>query len=700
MNNAFTYILYLCCCFLLTSCGASNNVNKQTTFYTVSGSVSGLKSDEFFVISNNTYNGIEINRNGNFTFTKAVAQNNDYDVQIVTQPTGQICTISNGFGINIDTNIVTVQITCSENNYYVSVTVEGLDANQKLTLTNNATNYLLINGNGSYTFPVPIAMDSQYNVVVLTQPNNEICTVNNGSGAGVIANVNNITVLCSNDSYSIGGSVAGLENGQQVTIVNNGDIKKAITLTTNTTFTFTPQTVFGGSYNVTVITQPKNETCSVNNSGGSGVVANINNITILCSNDSYSIGGSVVGLESGQQVTIKNNGDTAHAITLATNTTFTFTPQVIFGLDYNVTISTQPNDSKCSVANGAGIVSGKVSSVLISCSKIPGALIPLGSISTGVEPHGVMVTPNGKYLYVANSNANTISMYHILNNGSLIVLPTPTILSNNYPSSIAITPDGNYAYVTNNSGNTISMYSIASNGELSALTVPTISSGNSPSSIAITPNGRYIYVTNSGDSTISMYSITDNGELSTLPMPTTHSRKYPASIAITPNGNYAYVTNSQDSIVSMYSINSHGELDALPIPTIPSGDSPSGIAITPNGNYAYATNINDSTLSMYSIATDGNLSYLATPAPTNFAPQSILITPNGNYAYVTNYGKNAVSMYNIGNTGELTPLYVSFNNYTVDTQSSPYGISITPNGQYLYVTNSVSNTVSEYLIQN
>lgn len=784
MNKTFTYLLSICC-FLLVSCGANNNVNKQTLFYTVGGTVSGLKSGEFLVITNNKYNGMEISQNGQFTFTKAVAANNDYSVQIVTQPTGEFCTINNGFGVDISVNIANIQIRCSEVSYSVSVTVAGLATGQKLTLVNNITNALTINGNGAYTFSLQIAKDSNYNVTVLTQPNNEICTVNNGSGAGVIANVNDISVLCSNDNYSIGGNIVGLDSDQQVTIMNNGDIKHALTLTTNapftfipqvtfdssysitvltqpnneictinngseagvvanvnnvivscsndsysiggtivglsngqqvtiannrdiahaltltadSAFTFVPQVTFNGSYNVTIIAQPNNEVCTVNRGWGTGVVANVNNITVSCRNDSYDISGKVLGLESGQQVTIKNNGDTANAIILTSNTTFTFTPQIVFGANYNVTISTQPLDSKCSVTNGSGIVSGNVSSVLISCSAIPGALIPLGSIATGIEPQGMAITPNGKYVYVANNADNSLSMYRIDKNGKLVVLNVPTISNEDNPIKIVVTPDGNHLYVTNS--NFISMYGIESNGELVALAPATISNKHLPNTIVVTPNGKYVYTLNS-NRTLSMYKVGANGELAILNPAIISTGKSPSDMAVTPNGNYLYVTNSEDNTLSMYSIGDDGELSKLTPATIPtSGNSPAGIVVAPNGKYAYVANLNDQTLSMYSVAGNGNLDTSSTPAiATEIAPRSIAITPNGDYTYVTNFGENSLSMYNVYNNGELSPLYVSANNNVIDTESSPYAIVVTPNGKYLYITNETSNTVSEYLIQN
>ena len=87
-----------------------------------------------------------------------------------------------------------------------------------------------------------------------TQPTGQTCTVSNGTGAGVTANVTNVTVTCSTLTYTIGGTVSGLSAGQQVTLLNNG--ANATIVTANGAYTFSTPVVYNGTYAVTVGTQP------------------------------------------------------------------------------------------------------------------------------------------------------------------------------------------------------------------------------------------------------------------------------------------------------------------------------------------------------------------------------------------------------------------------------------------------------------
>ena len=272
------------------------------------------------------------------TFSTPVAYNGSYAVTVGTQPTGQTCTVSNGSGAGVTANVTDVLVTCSADTYTVGGTVSGLTAGQQVTLNNNGANPTTVTANGVFNFSTPVAYNGSYAVTVGTQPTGQTCTVSNGSGAGVTANVTNVAVTCSTLTYTIGGTVSGLAAGQQVTLNNNG--ADPTTVAANGAFTFTTPVAFGGSYAVTVGTQPTGKTCTVSNGSGAGVTANVTNVAVTCSTLTYTIGGTVSGLAAGQQVTLNNNG--ANPTNVTANGAFTFTTPVAFNGSYAVTVSTQP----------------------------------------------------------------------------------------------------------------------------------------------------------------------------------------------------------------------------------------------------------------------------------------------------------------------------------------------------------------------
>ncbi|MFZ6847626.1 hypothetical protein [Undibacterium sp. RuRC25W] len=160
---------------------------------------------------------------------------------------------------------------------------------------------------------------------------------------------------------TIGGAVTGLSGGTSVTLLNNGT--DSLTVNANGNFTFATKVSAGGAYNVTVSTQPINETCSVTN--GSGTISNLNssnvtNIAVSClanvSSSNY-VYGNVTGLQSGQSVILQNNAKDNYT---STGGSFIFPTPLAVGAKYVVTVYTQPTKQTCTVSNGSGTVGNGV----------------------------------------------------------------------------------------------------------------------------------------------------------------------------------------------------------------------------------------------------------------------------------------------------------------------------------------------------
>ncbi|HLQ26476.1 MAG TPA: hypothetical protein VK138_11435, partial [Acidiferrobacterales bacterium] len=82
-------------------------------------------------------------------------------------------------------------------------------------------------------------------------------------------------------SYSIGGKVTGLA-GTGLVLQNNG--AGNLSLSANGSFIFATAVNDGGSYNVTVLTQPSvpSQTCAVTGGTGSVSGANVTNVAVTC----------------------------------------------------------------------------------------------------------------------------------------------------------------------------------------------------------------------------------------------------------------------------------------------------------------------------------------------------------------------------------------------------------------------------------
>jgi len=278
---------------LISGCGSNGN-GGGATVYSVGGTVSGLAGTGL-MLQNNGTNNTPVTANGAFALNSPIAKNSSYDVTVLTQPSNpvQVCTVTNGSGI-ATSNITNIAVVCTTTAYTIGGTVTGLTGSG-LVLQNNGGNNLSISGNGQFTFTQPVDLNNTYNVTVLTQPSNptQVCVVSNASGTAT-ADVTNVQVSCSS---TIGGTVTGL-SGKGLVLQLNG--ANNLPVNSNGAFTFTAQIAYGGTYLVTVFTQPSGpaQACIVLNGSGTAI-ADVTNIQLICNNNWTWIGGPSTSNQSG-----------------------------------------------------------------------------------------------------------------------------------------------------------------------------------------------------------------------------------------------------------------------------------------------------------------------------------------------------------------------------------------------------------------
>jgi hypothetical protein len=215
------------------------------------------------------------------------------------------------------------------NRYTVGGTVSGISGTG-LVLRNNGGDDLSVNANGTFTFASSLESGASYDVSIQTQPSGpaQTCTVTGSTGTIESGNIVSVAVNCVTDTFTVGGTVSGL-NGVGLVLQDNGGDDLAINA--NGTFAFATPLADLSAYAVTVRTQPTgpSQTCTVSNGSGNVAGANATNVAVSCVTNTFSIGGGVRGLGSGRSVVLQNNG--TNNLTVSTNGLFTFTTQVASG---------------------------------------------------------------------------------------------------------------------------------------------------------------------------------------------------------------------------------------------------------------------------------------------------------------------------------------------------------------------------------
>ncbi len=385
----------------IAGAGVSNvAVQCATNSFSVGGSVVGLLGSGLKLHSGS--NDLAITQNGGFAFPTAVLSGGTFAVTISAQPANpaQTCQVSGGSGSVGAAAVTSITVNCATDQFTISGAVTGLTGSGLTLSLNNGATTLPVGSNGMFSFASTLSDGSAYAVTVASQPSGpaQTCVVSSGSGTIAAANVSDVAVDCTTNSYAVGGSVSGLL-GMGLTLRNNGG--DDLTVMADGTFVFPSSIASGQDYAVTVAAQPANpwQTCAV--SAGSGTVAagDVANVAVTCTTNNYRIGGTVSGLSGA--VTLQNGTDT---VVLSANGPFVFTTPLASGAAYAVTVTGQPTNpaQTCTVGNGAGPVAGAdVTSVDVSCAT---NTYPVGGLVSGLLGTGLTLQDNGGDDVVVDAN--------------------------------------------------------------------------------------------------------------------------------------------------------------------------------------------------------------------------------------------------------------------------------------------------------
>jgi DNA-binding beta-propeller fold protein YncE len=251
------------------------------------------------------------------------------------------------------------------------------------------------------------------------------------------------------------------------------------------------------------------------------------------------------------------------------------------------------------------------------------------------------------------------------------------------PSALAVSPDGRKFYIADRAGNTVSVVRASTLINIVTRNVP----GGSPRSVVASPDGKRIYVAAAGIGVLNMEAATA-AEINRITFLIDDGvRDNPQGIAISPDGRLLAVSTGTavDGSVRVFAI-SGDVLTALATYNMPAGMAALGVAFAPDGSEAYVAAADPSgggsdTLRVFDPATGVEID----SDPVGAMPTAIAVHPGGDLVLVSNKNGHSVSLYN-----RVTRAIVS----TGPTGGSgPTGIAFSPDGSAVYVANSGSSNI-------
>ena len=231
------------------------------------------------------------------------------------------------------------------------------------------------------------------------------------------------------------------------------------------------------------------------------------------------------------------------------------------------------------------------------------------TISVPGYPNGIAVDPVNHNVYVSSAS-DTVSVIDESGDSSsgkvveTIGIP-PTGGPNPVPDAVVVDPNTHDVYVADGNANTVSMIDESGDANTGKVTA-TIGVGNVPNALAIDPSNQNVYVTNSQADTVSVIQASDNTVTATLGEGTRRSEE-DDGVAVDPTSHNVYVTdkykegeNAPRPGTTLSVINeSGGTGSGTVIANVSVGSEPIGVAVDPSNHHnVYTANENSGTVSV------------------------------------------------------------------------------------------------------
>jgi 6-phosphogluconolactonase (cycloisomerase 2 family) len=263
-------------------------------------------------------------------------------------------------------------------------------------------------------------------------------------------------------------------------------------------------------------------------------------------------------------------------------------------------------------------------------------------------------------------------------------------------------------YVNLEPANTVSAFQVQNDGSLSLIAgspFPTGGAGGGHDidpgeiTVATQSNASFLYAANNGSGTISAFTINpSSGTLVRVAGSPFFADGPPGgdySLAASPDGKFLYATADTSKLIHIYSISSTGALTQISGSPFPAGANTQGLTVTANGKFLIAGEAFGATaVAVYSIASGGTLSAVAgSPYPAASGVLGVVSNCASNLVFAIS---QVVDVYSMDSKGVLTA--VSGEPFPNGSHYTSGGLALSPNSQFLFVTDTFSSDVTSFSI--
>ena len=178
--------------------------------------------------------------------------------------------------------------------------------------------------------------------------------------------------------------------------------------------------------------------------------------------------------------------------------------------------------------------------------------------------HWVGFSPDNRFVFVPDLGVDKVMIYqHDAENALITPIGSARVPAGGGPRHMKFHPNGKWAYVLNELALTVTVFDYdAKTGQLTPKqTIPTVPKTQlvkelscSSSEIRVHPNGRFVYSANRGHDTITAFRVNqENGELSVIEIENARAAE-PRNFNLDPSGNWLLVAGQFSHTLGVFRV--------------------------------------------------------------------------------------------------------------------------------------------------
>lgn len=241
---------------------------------------------------------------------------------------------------------------------------------------------------------------------------------------------------------------------------------------------------------------------------------------------------------------------------------------------------------------------------------------------------GVAFSPDGKHVYASAGGNNKIRAYDFAN-GKLTERAAISYYAqrrqNFFPGGLTVSRDGKFLFVANNEGNSVSKVDIARKQ-----IVATTAVGHKPYTVLLSHDGTRLYASNWGENTVSLLDPTTMQPLQKITV-----GLHPNALAENPKSGTVYVADSDSDEISAIDPQTQRVVKTyslLPEVSKLTGSQPNALSCSPDGKTLYVANAGNNDVAVI----DLDAHNVAGLIPTAWYPTGVYVRPEANQLLVLN----------------------------------------------------------------